>query len=252
MLQLLVALLLLLLLLLELELLLKLLLLLELLELLVAQFLLLLTLLGLGLGLPFLLGLAFGFALALLLGLAFLLGLQLLLLLLVLLHLFDEFAFAHVRRGRGRRTDVHRRWAALCGEAGFDLLLLLEGFHEGRLEAVRVFGLERLLHVARYALLADDFGVLADWRILKSGISSFTLFLPFPDRREVDLALGAAVRLLRRALLLVLGQIVDDVLEPEQVHKLGVARVRDEVHLRRRRLGRGNLKQRLLKLLPQG
>lgn len=251
MLQLLVALLLLLLLLLELELLLKLLLLLELLELLVAQFLLLLALLGLGLGLPFLLGLAFGFALALLLGLAFLLGLQLLLLL-VLLHLFDEFAFAHVRRGRGRRTDVHRRWAALRGKAGFDFLLLLEGFHEGRLEAVRVLGLERLLHVARYALLADDFGVLADWRILKSGISSFTLFLPFPDRGEVDLALGAAVRLLRRALLLVLGQIVDDVLEPEQVHKLGVARVRDEVHLRRRRLGRGNLKQRLLELLPQG
>lgn len=115
--------------------------------------------LGLRLSLSLLLSLTFLLPLALLGSLTFLLGLQRRLMLLLLL---EQLAFAHGRRGRGRRTDVHRRWTALSGQPSLDFLLLLEGLHEGRLQAVRVLGLERLLHVARYALLADDLGILAN------------------------------------------------------------------------------------------
>lgn len=53
---------------------------------------------------------------------------------------------------------------------------------------------------------------LETWRVLKSRISSFTLFLPFPNRGEVNLALGTAKRLRCQWALLLLGQVVDNML----------------------------------------
>lgn len=58
-----------------------------------------------------------------------------------------------------------------------------------------------------------------------------TLLLPLPHGRKVDLALGTAERLRGDRALLVLGQVVDHVLQAQHVHELGVAGVRDKVHL---------------------
>lgn len=114
-----------------------------------------------------------------------------------------------------------------------------------------MLGLECLLHVACHALLANNFRILSNWTVLKSGISSFTLFLPFPDGRKVDLALRTPVRLLRWVRFFVLRQIVHHVLEPEQIHELDVARVRHKVHLRRWRFRWWNLEQSFLQLFAQ-
>ena len=52
------------------------------------------------------------------------------------------------------------RDVAAVSEPLFDLLLLLEGADEGRLEPVRVLGLQRLLDVVGYALVAHHGRVL--------------------------------------------------------------------------------------------
>lgn len=100
---------------------------------------------------------------------------------------------------------------------------------------------ECLFNITRYALFTDNFRILTDWTVLKSGISSFTLFFPFPNRGEVDFALSTTIRLLRQVRSFVLGKIVNDIFEPQQVHEFGIARVRNEVHLRRWRLWRWDL-----------
>lgn len=173
--------------------------------------------------------LAFLLLLTLLLLLA-LLGL-LTFLLLLLLQLLLQFALllAQIRRRRRRGTNVHRRRATLTSQTGLYLLLLLQGLHEGRFQTVRMLGLECLLNIASNTLLADDLRVFS------------SLFFPLPNRGEVDFALGAAVRLLREIWFLVLGEIVDDVLQAQQVDELRIAGIGDEVHLRRRRLGRWDL-----------
>lgn len=81
-------------------------------------------------------------------------------------------------------------------QTGLDLLFLLQGFHESSFQTIGMLGFECLLNITRYALFADNLRVLADWTVLKSGISSFTLFFPFPNRGEVDFALSTAIRLL--------------------------------------------------------
>lgn len=115
-----------------------------------------------------------------------------------------------------------------------------------------MFRLERFLHVAGHALLANNLRIFTNWTVLKSGISSFTLFFPFPDGRKIDLALRAAVRLLRWVWFLILRQIVNHVLEPQQVDELDIARIRHEVHLWRWRLRGRNLKECFLQLLAEG
>lgn len=129
----------------------------------------------------------------------------------------------------------------MASQTGLYLLLLLQGLHEGRFQTVRMLSLKCLLDIASNTLLADDLRVFSSWTVLKSWISSFTLFFPLPNRGEVDFALGAAVRLLREIWFLVLGEIVDDVLQAQQVDELRIAGIGDEVHLRRRRLGRWDL-----------
>lgn len=75
---------------------------------------------------------------------------------------------------------------------------------------------------------------------LERRIANLAVLLPFPHRREIDLALGASIRLRHQAvvvqLVLVLGDVVDDRFEAQHVHELGVARIRYEMHLWRRRL----------------
>lgn len=104
-----------------------------------------------------------------------------------------------------------------------------------------MLSLKCLLNVASNALLTNDLRIFTNWTILKSWISSFTVFFPLPHRSEVNLALGTAVRLLRGARLLVLGEIVDNVFQPQKVHELRIAGIRDEVHLRWGRFGRWDL-----------
>lgn len=104
-----------------------------------------------------------------------------------------------------------------------------------------MLSLECLLNVASNTLLANDLRIFSSWTVLKSWISSFTLFFPLPNRGEVDFALSTAVRLLREIWFLVLGEIVDDVLQPQQIHEFRIAGIGDEVHLRWRRFGRWDL-----------
>lgn len=181
-----------------LELLLELLLL-QLLQLLLAKLLFLLLLALRCCSLTFLLLLTLLLLLALLSLLA--------LLLLLLLQLLLQFALLlpQIWRRRRRGTNVHRRGATLASQAGLYLLLLLQGLHEGRFQTVSVLSLECLLNIASNTLLADDLWVFSSWTVLKSWISSFTLFFPLPNRGEVDFALSAAVRLLREIWFLVLG-----------------------------------------------
>lgn len=92
-----------------------------------------------------------------------------------------------------------------------------------------MLSLECFLNVTSNTLFAYDLRVFS------------SLFFPLPNRGEVDFALGAAVRLLREIWFLVLGEIVDDVLQSQQVDELRIAGIGDEVHLRWRRFGRWDL-----------
>lgn len=104
-----------------------------------------------------------------------------------------------------------------------------------------MLSLKCLLNVASNALFANDLRIFSNWTVLKSWISSFTLFFPLPNWGEVDFALGAAVRLLRETRLFVLGKIVDNVFQPQEIHELGIAGIRNKVHLRWWRFGRRDL-----------
>lgn len=53
--------------------------------------------------------------------------------------------------------DVDWRGTALGGQPLLDLLLLLKRLYKGRLQAIRVLCFKCLLHVRRYALLANHF-----------------------------------------------------------------------------------------------
>lgn len=171
-------------------------------------------------------------------------------------------------------------------QALLDLLLLLQGFDEGRFQSVGVLSLKGLLHISRNTLLAYNLDIFANynesngklcmvsistkggrgsvlsrararahthtWSILEGGIVCFALLLKLPQRRKVHFALRAAERLLRRRLYgFVFHQEIDDRFQAEQVHEFRVARVRDEVHLWWRWLGWRDLQQCLLQLLAQ-
>lgn len=102
----------------------------------------------------------------------------------------------------------------MCRQSRLNFLLLLECLYERGLQAVRVLRLECLFNITRNTLLANNLGIFSNWTVLKSGISSFTLFFPFPHWGEIDFALRTTVRLLRWAGFLILSKIVHDVLEP--------------------------------------
>lgn len=69
------------------------------------------------------------------------------------------------------------------------------------------------------------------WCILKCGINSFALFFPFPQWRKVDFTLRATVWLLNGwRHTFVLGQIIDNRFQAQQIHKFGVAWIWNEVH----------------------
>lgn len=77
-------------------------------------------------------------------------------------------------------------------------------------------------------------------------IVTLTLLLPLPHGSKVNLALGTAERLRGDRVLLVLGQVVDHVLQAQHVDKLRVAGIRNKMHLwwwglRGRDLQRGEL-----------
>lgn len=120
-------------------------------------------------------------------------------------------------------------------------MFLLQCFHESGFKTISMLSLKCLLNVASNALFANDLRIFSNWTVLKSWISSFTLFFPLPDWGEVDFALGAAVWLLWETWLFVLGKIVDNVLQSQKIHEFRIAGIRDEVHLRWWRFGRWDL-----------
>ncbi|KRZ89839.1 hypothetical protein T08_323 [Trichinella sp. T8] len=137
--------------------------------------------------------------------------------------------------------------------------------HESLLEAARVFGFEQLTLVGANALFASN-----------------AAEVDLPAGREVDKTLRAAERGLhfgllerksrdgghvyrlgifllfwrcRRELTVPLfdrHHALDHLVQTEQVQKVGLVGIRDEIHFRRRRLGRRYLKQGLFELFAQG
>ncbi|KRX73334.1 hypothetical protein T06_12152 [Trichinella sp. T6] len=174
----------------------------------------------------------------------------------------------HGRHGsRRRRLQVHQRRhdKRTVLYLAVNFLFLLQGAHESLLEAARVFGFEQLTLVGANALFASN-----------------AAEVDLPAGREVDKTLRAAERGLhfgllerksrdgghvyrlgifllfwrcRRELTVPLfdrHHALDHLVQTEQVQKVGLVGIRDEIHFRRRRLGRRYLKQGLFELFAQG
>ena len=122
-----------------------------------------------------------------------------------------------------------------------------------------MFSLKCLLDVSCYAVLTDNSGIPAGGRSLKGRVLALwpvlfitvRRFLPLPNRREVSLALRALKRLWWRRYSRLFCNEVHHVLQSDQVYEFWIRGTWHEVHLWRRWLGRWDLQQRLLQLLPQ-
>lgn len=87
------------------------------------------------------------------------------------------------------------------------------------------------------------------WCILKCCVNSFPLFFPLPQRREINFALRAAIRLLHWCLCsLLFCDIIDNRFETEQINKFRIAWVRNKIHFWWWRLRWWNLQQSLFQL----
>ena len=60
---------------------------------------------------------------------------------------------------------LHWRWTALAlaGQALLNLLLLLQRLDKRLLQSIRMLRLQRLLHIRRHTLLANDLGLLVGY-----------------------------------------------------------------------------------------
>ena len=127
----------------------------------------------------------------------------------------------------------------------FDFLLLLQGLHEGRLQAVRVFGFECLFRVgsdARFAndVLAARFFSLPNGRVIGAALDA-------NKRRKHVFDVGRRMPLFRRVVVF---DVLDDLFEADEQHEFGSVGVGDEIQLGRRRFRRWNLKQSFFQLFP--
>ena len=126
-----------------------------------------------------------------------------------------------------------------------DFLFLLQRLDEGRFQAVRVFGLERLFRVGGDARLAND--------VLAAGLFSLPhgrvigAALNADERREDVFDIGRWMTFLRRVVVF---DVFDDFLEPDEKNEFGSVGVGDEIELRRGRFRGRNLKKSFFQLFP--